>query len=124
MAQAKKNANKLGSWAFTFGVVVAILLGVIGANLSDALNQWLTVALIVIGLIVGFLNVTAEEAMGFLTTTAILVIVMYTGTQTLAEFATNGVLNIVLEIFLKLNLLFVPATIVVAVKTVWNLARD
>ncbi len=120
---AKKNSNTLGSWAFLAGVIIAIVIGIIG-NSSANLNQWLTVALVVIGLIVGFVNVTSDEAMGFLTTTAILVVVMYTGQSALNSFNTFWPLQLVKNIFTSLNVLFVSATIVVAVKTVFALARD
>jgi hypothetical protein len=120
----RRRDSSLGSWAFTIGVVIAVLLGALGGSLGEGWQQWLTVGLIVIGLIVGFFNVTGDEAMSFLTTTAILVVVMYTGGQTLEQFSSNWVLNVIKSIFQSLNLLFVPATLVVAVKTVFALARD
>lgn len=109
----------IGSWAFTVGVFVAIILGVVGGRLGGAAQQWLAVLLVVIGIIVGILNVTGDEAQGFLMTAAILVFVSYAGSQALAVVWTP-----LQDVFNALMLLFVPATIVVALRAVFMLARD
>lgn len=119
-----KNRNMIGSWAFTVGVLIAVVLGAIGGSLGGAAQQWLAVALIVIGIIVGILNVTSDEAMGFLTTSAILVFVSWAGGQTLSALSDAGVLSIFVSIFNAFMVLFVPATIVVALRAVFTLARD
>ena len=121
---AKKQNNQLGSWAFTIGVIVAIVLGLVGAKLTNNWQGILAIVLIVIGIIVGVLNVTGEEAMGFLTTSAILVFVSFAGAQTLVAASNVWVLKALVDVFQSLMILFVPATIVVAIKTVFTLARD
>jgi hypothetical protein len=116
---AKKNNNMIGSWAFTIGVVVAILLGVLSGMFSPDAKTWLSIALIVIGIIVGLLNITGDETHQFLITAAILVFVSSQGADKLA-----AVWAPLADVFSNLMSLFVPATIVVAIKAVFALARD
>ena len=118
-AMAKKSTNQIGSWAFTIGVVVALLLGLASSWFQPATQQWLAIALVVIGIIVGFLNVSGEETHQFLITAAILVFVSSQGASALElVWAPLG------DAFNSLMILFVPATIVVAVKAVFAIARD
>jgi hypothetical protein len=120
---AKKNNNMIGSWAFTIGIVVAVLLGVF--QFSTSATAWLMLALAVIGIVVGLLNVTSDETQTFLSTAAIMVFVSWAGTQTLAQLAqTSTLMAVVVQMLSNLNVLFIPATIVVAIKAVFALARD
>lgn len=119
---AKKNSNVVGSWAFTIGVIVALLLGFLSNWFSPAAEQWLVVALVIIGLAVGWLNVTGSETHQFLITAAILVFVSGAAVGT---FGTLGQFGTWLSgAFQYLMVLFVPATVVVAIKAVFALARD
>jgi uncharacterized membrane protein YccC len=117
---AKKKNNTVGVWAFTIGVIAAVVLGFVGSfwNLGGA-QQWLAVLLGVLGILVGVLNVTGDEAMSFLTVTAILVFVSFAGSQ-----AIQMIWAPLTNVFNALMLLFVPATIIVAVRALWTLARD
>jgi hypothetical protein len=114
---AKKNTNMVGSWAFTIGVIVALLLGFF--TFSAAAMQWLVIALVIIGIVVGLLNVSGSETHQFLITSAILVFVSGQGSAQLA--AVWAPLS---AAFQNLMIMFVPATIVVAIKAVFALARD
>jgi hypothetical protein len=113
MAKGGKR-NIIGSWAFLIGVVLAIILGAIG----QADGTILTV-LMLIGLIVGLLNITEDEVSTFLISGAVLIIAAEFGGRSLqaAPDAINGIFQALLAIF-------VPATIIVAIKNVFNLARD
>ncbi len=104
--------NKLGAWAFLIGIAIAIILGFMG-NVSD----WLLV-LVIIGIIVGLFNVADEETMPFLLSGAVLVIVTSQGQQLFSsvEWLAN--------IFNAMLALFTPATIVVAIKNVFSLAKN
>jgi hypothetical protein len=107
-----KKGNLLGSWAFLIGVVLAVVLGIVGGLTSTILY-----VLVVIGLIVGLLNVADEEASPFLMSGAVLIIASSLGqTVTQAVPWLNGIMQALLAIF-------VPATIIVAVKNVFSIAR-
>jgi hypothetical protein len=113
---AKKGVNmvqKIGSWAFILGIVIALIAG------FWPLGSIVTAVLILLGLIVGFLNVTGKETTPFLLATVSLVIVSNFGGAVLADVSS------VLQNMLSALIVFViPATIVVAVKAVWNLAAS
>jgi|SRR3989344_1428492 len=107
-----KKSNLIGSWAFLIGVLLAIILGLFGN-----LNYGLTVTLVVIGLIVGLLNVGDEEATPFLMSGAVLIIASYFGRQEIAMIAWFA------DVLYALLLIFVPATIIVAIKNVFSIAK-
>lgn len=119
---AKKQSdvgNLIGSWAFLVGVLLAIILGLIGP-----IEQWMGLVLVIIGVIVGLLNITAKESMGFLTAATVLVIVttLPSVAGDASVFAQVG-LESIQNILDALMLVFVPATIIVALRAVFGLAR-
>ena len=112
-------ANKLGAWAFLIGVILAVVLGAWG---KGTLNQWILLVLVLIGLIVGFLNVTGKEIQPFMMAGTVLALVSYLGGQILGDVTgigpyLHGALSGIL-------ILFIPATIVVALKSVFELAKN
>lgn len=110
---AKAKANVIGSWAFLVGVILAVVLGLIG-NLT---GNWL-IALVIIGLIVGLLNIADEETMPFLMSGAVLIIASAFGGSVLAD------VQIISNVLSALLVIFVPATVIVAVKNVFSLAHN
>ncbi len=110
---AKKLGNKLGAWAFLIGVILAIILGAFGQVEGIILT-----ALVVIGIVVGLLNVSGSETTPFLMAGVSLVIVSALGSDVLGTIAWMS------RILSALNAIFVPATIIVALKTVFTIARD
>jgi hypothetical protein len=111
----KDMSSTVGSWAFLIGVLLAVILGFAGGS-----STW-TLVLVVIGLIIGFLNVTASETEPFLMSGAVLIIASSLGQTTLGAAAEWPWLEGILEALLAI---FVPATIVVAIKNVFSLARN
>jgi len=118
MAKEMDLVAKVGSWAFIFGVVVALVVGVLGkGNMSVA-----TTVLVILGLIVGLLNVTGRETTPFLLASVSLVIVSSMGGQVFAGMVPVGV---TLQSILNAIITFVmPATIIVALKAIYALAHD
>ena len=104
--------NKIGSWAFLIGVILAVILGAMGG-----LNSTWTLVLVLIGLVVGLLNIADEETTPFLMAGAVLIIASRFGGEVLSNVSYVG------PIFDALLVIFVPATIIVAVKHVFTLAR-
>ncbi len=109
---AKHNENMIGGWAFLIGVVLAIVFALFGV-LSPTVS-WI---LIVIGLVVGFLNIADEEATPFLMSGAVLIIASAFGQNAIQ---VSAILSRVLSALL---MIFVPATIVVAIRNTFSLAR-
>lgn len=111
MAKAKQNV--LGAWAFLVGVILALIVGLLGLTSLS----W-TMALVILGIIVGLLNVGGAELREFMLAGTVLVVVCAFGGQGYLE-----IVPYVGEVLKALVVLFVPATIVVALKTVFALAK-
>ena len=109
-----RKGSKIGGWAFLIGLVIAVIVGFgLGGNLS----QWMVITLFVIGLIVGLLNIADEEVTPFLMSGTVLVIVASLSKDVLSTVAFVG------SVLDALLILFVPATVVIAVKNVFQLAK-
>jgi len=108
--------QKVGSWAFIVGVIIALIAG------FWPLNAVVTSVLLILGLIVGFLNVSGSETMPFLLASVSLVIVSSFGGNLLGAIATIGP-KIQMVLTTLVNFV-IPATIVVALKTIYALAKD
>ncbi|MDP3728880.1 MAG: hypothetical protein Q8R18_05525 [bacterium] len=91
---------------------MAVVFGFISAG------AWLAWLLVVIGLVVGLVNISDKEIGAFLTAGTVMVLMGYFGGQTLSSVVYLS------AIFNNILTLFVPATIVVAVKSVLSLARN
>ena len=108
-----KGGNVVGSWAFLIGVVLAVVLGILGA-----VNANWVIVLAIIGLIVGFLNIADKEVEPFLMSGAVLIIASALG---------QGVMKLVPvinDVLVALLAVFVPAIIIVAIKHVFTLAKS
>ena len=110
-----KKSNQLGSWAFLIGLVIAVVLGLFSVG---ELGSGLLTTLVVIGLIVGLLNVGDSEVTPFLMSGVVLIIASAFGGDVLSNVPYVG------QVFNALLALFVPATVVVAIKNVFALARN
>jgi hypothetical protein len=121
--------NSIGAWAFFIGVILAVLIGITTSFFSvpslQAYSSAIYAILVILGLVVGFsIKVTRKDAQSFLITGAILVVVSKFGMESvLGSLLGIGVGNIASTTFAALLALFVPATIVVALKTLFGLAK-
>lgn len=125
----KSRENSVGAWAFLAGVILAIVIGLSTTFFSiPALKEYsaqIYAILVILGLIVGFMNkVEDRDAQTFLLTGAILVIVSKFGMESVTGSLIGiGVGDAVSSTFGALLALFVPATIVVAIKTVFSITK-
>jgi hypothetical protein len=112
MAKASLS-DVVGGWAFLVGVLLAVIVGLfptVGTPLVMAI-------LAAVGLIVGFLNIGDREVTQFLFSGLVLVLISSAGINLMSSIPfVSGILTALLVIF-------VPATVVVAVKNVLSLAR-
>jgi len=110
-----KKKNLIGAWAFLIGVILAVIFGFLAYGL------WLGWVLLVIGIVIGLLNITDSEVQPFLLAGVILVIVSYFGGFVFGVDKL-GVAYLT-QILSNLLMLFVPATIIVALKSVFSMAK-
>ena len=115
--------KKIGDYSFIIGVIVAVVLGLATAQLGSA-AAWLWSLLILLGLVVGFLNVSGKETKEFLLVTVSLVIVAYAGSAQIDKLSNIQYIGQYLKgVFDGILALVVPASVVVALKEVWELAK-
>jgi len=125
----KSKENTLGAWAFLIGVILAILIGITSSTLIPIptlakYSSSIYAILAILGIIVGFMNVTNKDSQTFLIAGAVLVIVSKMGMDSVTGSLIGiGVGNVMTSVFGALLALFVPATIIVALKTVFGIAK-
>lgn len=121
--------NSVGAWAFLIAVVLAVVVGfstiLIPIQALTKYSSMIYLILVVLGLIVGSsINVTGRDSQTFLMTSAIIVIVSKFGMESvISSLIGIGAGDIASSIFASLLALFVPATVIVAVKTVFGMAK-
>ena len=115
---ADSSLQAIGSWAFLLGAVVAIITGAVSV---DNTNPTIVSFLVLLGIIVGLLNVTTKEANSFLLASVSLVLVAGLGISVFQDVVSIG--GYLVSILTKILVFVVPATIVVALKSIFALAK-
>jgi len=114
--------TKIGANIFFIGVVLAILVGIAApANIT----AWVQATLTFLGLIVGYF-VAEKDSQTFLMASVSLVIVSFAGIQGMvlsAAIKGSALIEVISSILGALLNLFVPATIVVAIKSVYSISK-
>ena len=108
------NMQQIGGYAFILGIIIAILAGVVSLDAATA-NTVLWV-MVILGVIIGVLNVTDKETTGFLVA-AIALILTATALTALNFAVLNNIVN-------NIAVLASPAALIVALKAVWNMAKE
>jgi hypothetical protein len=126
----KSSENSFGAWAFLIGVIISIIVGIGTSSFLSitSLTKYSTqiyAVLVLLGLFVGFsINITGKDSQTFLIAGTILVVVSKFGMESVTGSLIGiGIGNIVSSVFGALLILFVPATIIVALKTVFSLSN-
>lgn len=124
----KSHENSVGAWAFLIGVVLALAIGIfttllpIPALIDYSAQIYSVLALL--GVIIGFMIVRGKDSQTFLLAGVIIVIVSKFGMDSITGSLIGiGLYDIVSSIFSAFLVLFVPATIIVALKTVFAIAK-
>lgn len=119
----KSRENLVGAYAFLAGVILAIILGLSTPTLTK-LNTIFYIILVILGILIGYLNSGDKDSTTFLFASISLVIVSGQGNSTLV-FMSNitPVLSLLNDVLRALLVLFIPATIIVALKVVFSMAK-
>ncbi len=113
------STSLLGSWSFLVGVILAVILGIGFGTQYKSQMLW---AIFLLGIVIGLLNISSKEVSAFLTSGTVLVLVSYLGTQ-VGDFEVVQGTHMISNILSGVLTLFVPATIIVALKAVFVLAK-
>lgn len=102
----------IGGWTFLIGVILAIIVAAF--SILTPTIAWI---LVIAGIIIGLFNIAEEEVNSFLISGAVLIIASALGQNVVS---ISPLFSRILDALL---LIFVPATIIVAIKNVFTLAR-
>jgi hypothetical protein len=124
----KSRENLIGAYAFLISIILAVIVAAIIIFLgpTESVTRTLTSLLAILGLVAGFF-VAEKDVQTFLFASISIVFVCFAGLQ--GGFLSAAVLGVVsmskllTNIFGALMFIFIPATIVVALKTVFSLAK-
>ncbi len=115
--------KQIGNYSFIIGVIIAVVLGLAAPKLGTA-TPWLWSLLVVLGLVVGSLNVAGKETKEFLWVTVALVVVAFAGSAQITSWDKVQLIGPYLRgIFDSILAFVVPASVVVALKEVWDMAK-
>ncbi len=122
---AKKTMNTVLAYAFTSGIVIALLLGLVSplvAKVNPMLPAILTSVLILAGIGVGFANITESETRDYILYVTALVIVLSMGGSALGQIQRIG--PYLESVLWSLMTFVLPSVIIVSVRAIFRLAKD
>ena len=126
----KSRENSLGAWAFSIGIVLAVVIGLgtisfLSIDLVLKYSTQIYAILVILGIIVGFsIRTNGKDMQSFLIIGAIIVVVSKFGMDgAYGSLIGIKVGEIVSSTFAALLALAAPATIVVAVKSLFSMSR-
>ena len=117
--------NLIAAWAFVIGVALAILTGLFSDYLIGTATNVVYVLLVLLGIVVGYLIVEDKESViTFLLASLSLVIVSGLGNNSLLFISNlSHILGYLAKILASLLVMFIPATIIVALKAVFSVTN-
>ena len=116
---ARNILSLIGGIAFLIGIIIAAVFAVMGYFIPEfTVTPSISVILVIIGIVVGLLNVTHKETNAFLVSGAVLILASSLGKNAVS------VINTLSRFLDSLLLIFVPAVIIVAIRNVFEIARD
>jgi len=112
--------NLVGAWAVLIGVILAVILGLFQSKATVGYLNWIHIVLVFMGLIVGIMITGSREINTFLIAAIALVIAGYIGKEALISVGTVGLM--IRNVLDSLLIMFIPATIIVAIKSVFSIS--
>lgn len=122
---AKKTMNTVLAYAFTGGIVIALLLGLLSplvAKINPMLPAILTSVLILAGIGVGFANITEAETRDYILYVTALVVVLSMGGSALGQIQFLG--PYLESVLWSLMTFVLPSVVIVSVRAIFRLAKD
>ncbi|MBX4196847.1 hypothetical protein KW805_04630 [Candidatus Pacearchaeota archaeon] len=126
MRMIRSRENLIGAWAFLVGVLLSVGVGLFSVFAGKTVNQVILGILAILGIVAGYF-VSEREAKTFLIASVSLVIVSYAGISGLvlsAAIAGIDIGKIISSTLGALLMLFVPAAVIVALKTVFSISTS
>ena len=126
----RSKENSVGAWLFLVGVILAVVIGIstpsfLSIDTISRFSKQIYAILVLLGIFVGgTIKMEERDSKEFMMAGAILVVVSKFGMESVSGSLIGiGLGDTVVSTFSALLALFVPATIIVAVRTVFGLSR-
>ena len=119
-----KGEFKLGVWAFLVGLLLAVVLALVSVFQGATVPPWAVVVLGVLGVLVGLLNVTASEVQRFLVTMIAFLLSVSALRSVFEALGSSGIWVGLATFFSLLGVFMAPAAVVVAIQSLYLIARD
>ncbi len=117
-------AGKKGKLAILIGGLLAVILGLANSFLTSYYEIVMSV-LMIAGILIGLLNLSKSDSSKFLLPMLALVLTAYIGDSTFSIFGSLFMIGrIFSDILNSLLITFVPAAIIIAFKSVLNIASS
>lgn len=114
--------HKGGHYAFFTGVVLVVASAIINYKWSFIPFQVGIVVIGLLGLLVGLLNITRKETQGFLVSSLVIIVSFWLTMPLVTEVGYVG--NLLYNVWVNMVVFIAMAAIVVAFKTIYELASD
>ena len=126
----RSKENSAGAWVFLIGVILAVIIGIsttffIPIEKIAQYSSPIYAILVLLGIFVGSkVDMSGKDSQTFMISGAILVIVSKFGMESVTGSLIGiGIGDVVTSTFSALLALFVPATIIVAIKNVFSVSK-
>jgi hypothetical protein len=119
---SKEVVNKVIAYAFTIGVIVALVLGLVSAMVPANVVPYLISVMVLAGVAVGFFNISPRETRDYVLFVTALVIVTSMSGDTLSAVQYVG--PYLESVLASIMAFIVPSVIIVGIKAIINLAKD
>jgi len=125
-------SQKIGSWAFLIGVIIAIIAGLVSAIdvlmgtqlITGGAAGIIALILVILGLVVGFLNIKDKHVTDFLIATIAVAIIGLVALSPAAIGAVDPIVVIINSIVRNIVTLVAPAALIVGLKQIFALAKE
>jgi len=123
-------SQKIGSYAFLLGVIIAVIAGLIQAAdyimqtaMMNGVGGWIALILVILGLIIGFLNIKDKHITDFLIATIAVAMIGLVALSP-ASMAVDPVVYLINSIVGNIVTLVAPAALIVGVKQILALTKE
>ncbi len=125
-------SQKIGSYAFLAGVVIAIIAGIaqvadslMGSAMMAGVSGWVAIILVILGLIVGYMNIKDKHITDFLIATiAVAMIGLVALNPAAVGIPTDPIIMLINSIVGNIVTLVAPAALIVGLKQIMALAKE
>ncbi|MBT4870872.1 MAG: hypothetical protein HON47_04820 [Candidatus Diapherotrites archaeon] len=124
-------SQKVGSYAFLLGVIIALIAGIIqvAVGLDAVVASWLALILVILGLIVGFLNIKDKHVTDFLIATIAVAMIGLIALNPAVQAApvdmiAAPIVALINAIVGNIVTLVAPAALIVGVKQIIALTKE